>query len=43
MGAKMLLMGGHHVDGTIGMIMLIHGRALSLYRLIGLSREPTTQ
>jgi hypothetical protein len=39
----MFLMGGHHVDSTIGMIMLIHGRALSLYRLFGLSRKPTTQ
>jgi hypothetical protein len=38
----MFLMRGHHVDSAIGMIMLIHGRTLSLCRLICLGREPTT-
>jgi hypothetical protein len=39
----MFLMRGHHIDSTIGVIMLIHGRALFPYRLIGLSPEPATQ
>jgi len=39
----MFLTRGHHVDSTIGMIMLIHGCALSLHRLIRLNQGPTTQ